>query len=198
MNWIPQIPFSGSQLYAAAVFAGLLLGIVLAGSGAASSEKVRQNLSFKDLRILRTFAFAMLTAVLLRPLAAQYYAVTAPGSGYFWCSLIGGALAGTGVFLSGRTLLSSIAGIGIGELHALWFLAGGAAFIWAYDEWDLEFEEFLKVRDFSVGSFSCPDGMAFFSVSNPGIWTAGVLALLFLALCFAPRKKQTENKEEKK
>lgn len=142
-----SLPLTGIVKYSGAVLAGLFLGMTLSRSGMASVKDMISGLKLQNTRILKTLVTALLTAILLMPLFTRLCGLPdgadiimpgldritflpSPVPGGFWQSILAGALAGTGLFLSGRTLLSSFAAVGKGELHALWFIAGAGGIIY--------------------------------------------------------------------
>ena len=199
-----SLPLTGIVKYSGAVLAGLFLGMTLSRSGLSSVKDVTESLKLQNTRILKTLVTALLTAVLLMPFFARMYglpeAVNAlpglnkvtflpsPVSGGFWQSIFAGALAGTGLFLSGRTLLSSFAAVGKGELHALWFIAGAGGVIWLFDECDILLHKKIAKFDFAAGSLPAGTGWDFFDPQMPSFWVtvfiAGVLLMIYFSSLF--------------
>lgn len=205
------LPLTGVVKYTGAVTAGLLLGMVLSRSDMASAKSVTDALKFQNSRILKTLLTALLTAILLLPFLAKLSGLPipeglrslplldrisflpSPVSGAFWQSVLAGAVTGIGLFLSGRTLLSSLAAVGKGEIHALWFLAGAGAAVWLFDEWDIEPDKWIKKFDFSTGSLPVRSGWNFFDPQMFCFWVtlfiAGVLLMVYFSSLSGKKEK---------
>lgn len=196
-----SLPLTGIVKYSGAVLAGLFLGMTLSRSGMASVKDMTAGLKLQNTRILKTLVTALLTAVLLLPFFAKLYGLPggvdsvpglervtllpSPASGGFWQSILAGALAGTGLFLSGRTLLSSFAAVGKGELHALWFIAGAGGIIWLLDECDINLKKWISKIDFSTGSLAVKNGWDFFDPEMPAFWVTVFIAAVWLMIYFS-------------
>ena len=193
-----SLPLTGIVKYSGAVLCGLFLGMILSRSGMASVKDMINGLKLQNTRILKTLVTALLAAVLLMPLFSQLYGLPggagnlpgldritflpSPVSGGVWQSIFAGALAGTGLFLSGRTLLSSFAAVGKGELHALWFIAGAGGIIWLFDECDVELHKWISKIDFSTGSLAVKTGWGFFDPEMPAFWVTVFIAAVWLMI----------------
>ena len=193
-----SLPLTGIVKYSGAVLAGLFLGMTLSRSGMASVKDMINGLKLQNTRILKTLVTALLSAVLLMPLFSQLYGLPggagnlpglnritflpSPVSGGFWQSIFAGALAGTGLFLSGRTLLSSFAAVGKGELHALWFIAGAGGIIYLFDECDIELHKWIGKIDFATGSLAVKTGWGFFDPEMPAFWVTVFIAAVWLMI----------------
>ena len=193
-----SLPLTGIVKYSGAVLCGLFLGMILSRSGMASVKDMINGLKLQNTRILKTLVTALLCAVLLMPLFSQLYGLPggagnlpgldritflpSPVSGGFWQSIFAGALAGTGLFLSGRTLLSSFAAVGKGELHALWFIAGAGGIIYLFDECDIELHKWIGKFDFSTGSLAVKNGWGFFDPEMPAFWVTVFIAAVWLMI----------------
>ena len=204
-----SLPLTGIVKYSGAVLCGLFLGIILSRSGMASVKDMINGLKLQNTRILKTLVTALLSAVLLIPLFSQLYGLPggagnlpglnritflpSPVSGGFWQSIFAGALAGTGLFLSGRTLLSSLAAVGKGEFHALAFLAGAVGTVLVFDECDLVPAKWFKKFDFSTGILPSRTGFSFFDPEMFCFWVtvflAAVLAMVYISSFFSKKEE---------
>ena len=193
-----SLPLTGIVKYSGAVLAGLFLGMTLSRSGMASVKDMISGLKLQNTRILKTLVTALLTAILLMPLFTRLCGLPdgadimpgldritflpSPVPGGFWQSILAGALAGTGLFLSGRTLLSSFAAVGKGELHALWFIAGAGGIICLFDECDIELHKWIGKIDFATGSLAVKIGLGFFDPEMPAFWVTVFIAAVWLVI----------------
>ena len=206
-----SLPLTGIVKYSGAVLTGMFLGMVLSRSGMASVKDMTDGLKLQNSRLLKTVLTALLTGILVIPFLARLRGLPVPDeisalplldkvtflpspvSGGFWQSIFAGALAGIGLFLSGRTLLSSFAAVGKGEFHALWFIAGAAATVWAFDEFDIEPAKWIAKFDFSTGSLPVKTGWGFFDPQMFSFWVtvfiAGVLLMVYIS-SFFKRKEE--------
>ena len=196
-----SLPLTGIVKYSGAVLTGLFLGMTLSRSGMASVKDTVDGLKLQNTRLLKTLVTALLTAVLLMPLFTKLCGLpggvdSVPGldrvtllpppvSGGFWQSIFAGALAGTGLFLSGRTFLASFAAVGKGELHALWFIAGAGGIIWLFDECDIKPHKWIGKIDFSTGSLAVKTGWGFFDPEMPAFWVTVFIAAVWLMIYFS-------------
>ena len=204
------LPLTGAMQYATAILTGMLLGAVLSHSGLASQKTVVNALMLKDKRILKMLLTALITAIIALPflteikrmpvpeelnllhIAKSLKLFPPPAPADFWQSLIAGALTGTGLFLSGRTLLSSLAAVGKGEFHALAFLAGAAGTIFIFDECDLTPAKWFKKFDFSTGILPSRSGFDFFDPEMFCFWItvflASILAMIYVSSFFSKKE----------
>ena len=196
-----SLPLTGIVKYSGAVLTGLFLGMTLSRSGMASVKDMTDGLKLQNTKLLKTLVTALLTAVLLMPLFTKLCGLpggvdTVPGlnritflpspvSGGFWQSIFAGAIAGMGLFLSGRTLLSSFAAVGKGEIHALWFIAGAGGIIWLFDECDIVPHKWIAKIDFSTGSLAVKTGWGFFDPEMPAFWVTVFIAVVWLMIYFS-------------
>ena len=210
-NLSSTLPLTGAGQYAAAAAAGLLLGMVLSRSGLASQKAVVNALMLKDSRILKTLLTALITAIIALPFLAKISRIPVPEEldlihiakslkllpppvpGDFWQSLIAGMLTGIGLFLSGRTLLSSLSAVGRGELHALTFLAGAAGTVLLFDECDLKPEQWFKKFDFPTGMLPTKTGFDFFDPEMFCFWITvflgAVLVMIYISSFFSKKEE---------
>ena len=112
--------------------AGLLLGFALSRIGFSSWDEVHRMFTFRDLRLLFTFAFAV---VLLVPA----WLLVARGGGARWAArpihrgtLAGGVVFGAGWAVSGACPGIAFVQLGEGQLLAFWSLVGMALGNWLY------------------------------------------------------------------
>ena len=205
------LPLTGAGQYITAVLTGMLLGAVLNLINLASQKAVINALMLKDKKILKTILTALITAIIALPFLTEIKRIPVPeeldllhiakslklfpppAPGDFWQSLIAGALTGTGLFLSGRTLLSSLAAVGKGEFHALAFLAGAVGTVLVFDECDFVPAKWFKKFDFSTGILPSRTGFSFFDPEMFCFWVtvflAAVLAMVYISSFFSKKEE---------
>ncbi|MDD3154210.1 MAG: YeeE/YedE thiosulfate transporter family protein [Victivallaceae bacterium] len=112
---------------AAAILMGMIGGFLLVKANLHSRESIVNALSLKENSLFKTVLVMLILGItgafFLR--AAGGLTATVSG-GYFYPSLIGGALAGLGLFLCGGTPITALAGAATGRIYFLWALIGMA------------------------------------------------------------------------
>jgi hypothetical protein len=115
----------GNYRLAAAIFIGIFCGFLLVKSDLAWRKTCLNMFLLKDGRLLKTLLFSLGFGVTLVYFMRYYEVITLHvRPGFFWASLIGGAVSGIGLALCCRVPITAIAALGAGRLYVLWCLAG--------------------------------------------------------------------------
>ncbi len=142
---------------AAGFIIGLLFGAALVLSGLADPDKIVGALRLKDLHAFRVTLLAVLTAMvgtyLMQTIHTPRLHLTLD---YFVAVLIGGALVGTGVGMSGFCPATALAGLGAGRADALvgaaGMLAGGVLYLLLYRPVALPLENLAVFNPDTLGN----------------------------------------------
>jgi hypothetical protein len=177
------LALTGNYRLVAAIFVGIAFGFLLIKSDLAWRSTCLNAIRLKDSRVLKTFLFSIAIGVTL------FFFMEKSGlvrvhvrPAYFWASLMGGIICGTGISLCCRVPVTAIASLAAGRLYVIWVILG---MLLAYpcvnfmsvflSKTIYNWSEPIKTEA-SVGSF--------FNLTNASLWVAGISLLLVLFLHF--------------
>jgi len=175
----------GNYRLAVAIFIGIFCGFLLVKSDLAWRKTCLNMFLLKDGRLLKTLLFSLGFGVALVYLLQHLEVITLHvRPGYFWASLIGGALSGLGLAFCFRVPITALAAIGAGRLYALWSLVGmflAVSLVGAVSD----------LLSASIYSWSRPldapqQPINFFDEGNPALWIIllSIIALTFIHFTF--------------
>jgi len=181
---------TGNYRLAAAIFIGIFCGFLLVKSDLSWRKTYLNMFLLKDGRLLKTLLFSLGFGVALVYFLQQAEVIAVHvRPGYFWASLIGGVVSGTGLAFCFRVPITAIAALGAGRLYALWSVIG---MILAVSFVDIISSELSS----SVYNWSKPldepqQADSFLDLSNPVLWIV-VLSLISLAFLQFTFRGETE------
>ncbi len=111
-----------------AIFIGMLFGFILERAGFGSSKHIAPVFFFRNLRVSQVMVSAILTCATLLTTAVymgvlDFNQIFIPTT-YIWPYLVGGALFGLGMIMSGWCPGTAVVGFATGKLDAAVFLLG--------------------------------------------------------------------------
>ncbi len=115
----------GNYRLALAIFIGIFCGFLLVKSDLAWRKTCLNMFLLKEGRLLKTLLFSLGFGVALVYFLQYMEVITIHvRPGYFWASLIGGAISGIGMAFCFRVPITAIAALGAGRFYALWSIIG--------------------------------------------------------------------------
>lgn len=190
---IEPVTLSGTPRLIAALLIGILLGMTLVKAGLASRRAILGALQLKNGNAINTMLAALLVGIVLFFAARNSGAVEVhTHTGYFWASILGGALCGVGLLFAGMTPLTAIAALGSGKLQSLLVLAGMALALPMVGSVSDALSKTLYRWDMALND--PPEPELFFAVDNPALYLAGVLIVLIVLVHFTIGDKPQEEK----
>jgi uncharacterized membrane protein YedE/YeeE len=134
-----------------ALLIGLIFGFILERAGFGKSTHIASVFYFKNLRVAETMVSAILTTSTLIALSVyfgflDFNQVFIPTT-YLWPYLLGGALFGFGMVMSGWCPGTAVVGFATGKIDAFAFLLGILVGMFIY------FDQFDKIIDFSTSGY---------------------------------------------
>ena len=186
---IEPLALSGNIRVGAAVIYGIFLGVLLVKCGFADRMQVKENLTFKSMKMAKTLLLAAGLGMIVFALLKNFHAVQAhyPAPG-FWSVLAGGIITGIGLGINGLAPISAVSALASGRLYAIWTLLGMALALPA--------ASFIKNNCGAVlAKFNAPlnnvlqtEG-SFWNLENPALWVAAAALLLFgIMACFGSKE----------
>lgn len=175
----------GNYRLAAAIFIGIFCGFLLVKSDLAWRKTCLNMFLLKDGRLLKTLLFSLGFGVALVYFMQHWELIsTHVRPGYFWASLVGGAVSGIGLALCCRVPITAIAALGAGRLYALWSIIGMILAI--------SFVDVISgVLSSAIRSWSRPidapqQADTFLDAANPALWIVllSLISLIFLHFAF--------------
>jgi len=175
----------GNYRLAAAIFIGIFCGFLLVKSDLAWRKTCLNMFLLKDGRLLKTLLFSLGFGVALVYFLQHWEVITTHvRPGYFWASLIGGAVSGIGLAFCFRVPITAIAALGAGRLYALWSIIGMLLAISFVDV-------ISSVLSSSIYTWSKPIDApqqtdTFLDAGNPALWIVllSLVSLVFLHFAF--------------
>ena len=175
----------GNYRLAAAIFIGIFCGFLLVKSDLSWRKTCLNMFLLKDGRLLKTLLFSLGFGVALVYFLQNMEVITTHvRPGYFWASLIGGAISGIGLAFCFRVPITAIAALGAGRLYALWSIIGMFLAISFVDV-------ISSMLSSSIYSWSRPidapqQADTFLSADNPALWVVllSLISLVFLHFAF--------------
>ena len=130
---------------------GIMFGFILERGGFGRSDHIAPIFYFRNLRVSQTMVSAILTASTWMIIAIyngwiDFNAVFIPNT-YVWPYVVGGALFGLGMVMSGWCPGTAAVGMVTGKIDAFVFILGIMAGMWFY------FDIFDKIASFANSSF---------------------------------------------
>ncbi len=192
-----QLFFSGAVLVVSenwklvlGILFGIVLGAMLVHSCFADGEKVRKSLQFKDFTVTENLILMLFAGLIIRFIGVKTGMMPEypPGENqYLWSCITGGVIAGFGLLLAGFAPVSAIAGLGTGNLTALWALCGMAVAIPVMKKYGHNLSDLISRWDAKLG---CGKVTAdFFDTANPALFAVIFTGVILLAFLLAARKK---------
>ncbi len=180
---------SGNWQIAGGIFFGIFLGALLAAAGFTDGNRVKSAFSLADKTLVLTFLSALFFGILLTQFAAFSGWITLPKtlSGFLWRSLIGGALCGIGLSLSGLGPFSALGSLATGKLATIGAIAGMILAIYLFRFWSCDLNAMLTKWDTHLGAV--PMSMDFFSAANPALWFSAGLLIVIAIIQFSAKGK---------
>jgi len=134
-----------------ALFIGIMFGFILERAGFGKSNHIAPIFYFRNLRVSQTMVSAILTASTWLIIAVyngwiDFNQVFIPQT-YVWPYLLGGALFGLGMVMSGWCPGTAVVGFATGKIDAGVFLLGVLTGMYVY------FNQFDKFTDFANSSY---------------------------------------------
>lgn len=134
-----------------ALFIGIMFGFILERAGFGKSNHIAPIFYFKNLRVSQVMVSAILTGATWLIIAVyngwiDFNQVFIPQT-YVWPYLVGGAMFGLGMVMSGWCPGTAIVGFATGKIDAGVFLLGIMTGMYVY------FDQFDKIADFANSSY---------------------------------------------
>jgi len=141
---------SGNENFFWALIIGIVFGLILERAGFGTSNHIAPVFFFRNLRVSQVMVSAILTCATLLTIAVyngmlDFNQIFIPTT-YIWPYLVGGALFGLGMVMSGWCPGTAVVGFATGKLDAAVFLLGVMFGMSVY------FDNFDKIADFANSS----------------------------------------------
>jgi hypothetical protein len=141
---------SGNENFFWALIIGVVFGLILERAGFGTSTHIAPVFFFRNLRVSQVMVSAILTCATLLTIAVyngmlDFNQIFIPTT-YIWPYLVGGALFGLGMVMSGWCPGTAVVGFATGKLDAAVFLLGVLFGMSVY------FDNFDKIADFANSS----------------------------------------------
>ena len=145
---------TSNQNYLYAIGIGMLFGFILERAGFGRATHIAPVFYFRNLMVSKTMVNAILTAAFLITLAVyngwvDYNQIFIPKT-YVWPYVVGGALFGLGMVMSGWCPGTAVIGLAKGKIDAVAFLAGVMVGMFVYFD---VYDAFDQVADFANSSY---------------------------------------------
>jgi len=160
MDWLFPLFTTGQISSNLNLFIGLFIGIgfgfVLEKAGFGTSKHIATVFYFRNLRVTQTMIAAIVTAatwvVIFSYMGWMDFSKVFIPITYVWPYLIGGAIFGTGMVMSGWCPGTSVVGMVTGKVDAVVFVVGMFAGMFVYFETYAYFENFANSGN--IGRFT--------------------------------------------
>jgi len=141
---------NGNENFFWALIIGIVFGLILERAGFGTSNHIAPVFFFRNLRVSQVMVSAILTCATLLTIAVyngilDFNQIFIPTT-YIWPYLVGGALFGLGMVMSGWCPGTAVVGFATGKLDAAVFLLGVMFGMSVY------FDNFDKIADFANSS----------------------------------------------
>ncbi len=160
---------------------GIMFGFILERAGFGSSKHIAPVFFFKNLRVAQTMVSAIITASTWIIIAAymgvlDFSQLFIPEV-YIWPYLVGGAMFGVGMVMSGWCPGTAVVGFARGKIDAAVFLLGLLAGMYVYFDFYDKFADFAKSG--YLGRYTID------KLVGGNIFTSGYLVTIILGLGLA-------------
>lgn len=181
----------GNYRLAAAILVGIFFGFLLIKSDLAWRKTCLNMFLLKDGRLLKTLLFSLAAGVAMVYFLQKAEVITVHvRPGYFWASLVGGAISGIGLALCCRVPVTAIAALGAGRLYAVWSIVGMLLAV--------PFVDIISGGlSSSIYSWSKPleepqQADSFLDLGNPVLWIMVIclLSLFFIQFVFSAEAEE--------
>lgn len=179
---LEPLALTGSSRLAAAIIYGMFLGLLLVKCGFADRQQVKDNLTFCNMRLVKTLLLALGVGMFVFALLRSFHAVQDQyQQPLFWGVLIGGICVGLGLGIGGMVPVTAVASLASGRLYAIWSIIG---MLLAFPVAGL----IKRVAAGAVNRLSAPVNVTMesenglFSLDSTVLWASGIVLVLVLVI----------------
>ncbi|MBR7144431.1 MAG: YeeE/YedE family protein [Lentisphaeria bacterium] len=188
---LEPLALTGNIRMAVAIIYGIFLGILIIKCGFSDRVEVKENLTFKSMKMVRILLFSaglgMIVFVLLKNFHIVQSHYPQPG---FWSVLAGGIIMGIGLGWNGLVPLTAVSALASGRLYAVWSIVGMALAVPAAALIRNNCGNVLAKFNAPLNDVLNREG-SFWSWENPALWVAGTALLLFaITACFGTKESK--------
>ncbi len=174
---IEPLSLAPNYKIAVGLLSGMILGFLLVKSDLAWRDSWLEFFQLRSGRIIKTLLMAIILGSIFFFLARNAGIVHIQvRPGYFWTSLLGGAISGLGAALAGLVPITAVASFATGKIYALAALVGMLLAI-PVMHWTRGILA-IFVENWAVALPGASRATEFFDVANPAIWVCAIGAAL--------------------
>ena len=185
---LEPLALQGNVKLAAASLFGIMLGLVLVKCDFADRKLVKENLTFNNMKMVKTLLLALGLGMMGFALLRTTHAVQSnvPPT-VFWGVLAGGVCTGIGLGIGGLIPVTAVAALASGRLYAIWVLLGMLLAIPAAKLLKMIFSGAGERFSSPVSASLEPTG-GLFALNSPVLWvSAAALMLCVIMMLFGSR-----------
>ncbi|MBR2358286.1 MAG: YeeE/YedE family protein [Lentisphaeria bacterium] len=184
------LALSGDAKLAVAVIYGLFLGVLLVKCDFSDRVIVKDNLTFKSMRMLKllllTLALGMVVFALLRDHhVVQQHIASLP----FWGVLAGGIISGIGLGMNGLIPITAVSALASGRIYAVWSMIGMALALPAANFIRNNCGGVLSKFSGNINTTLASENGTWV-LDNPALWVAGIALILFIIIAVLGKKEK--------
>lgn len=178
LSAIEPVNLQGNEKLAAAIFFGIVLGILLVKCDFAERQTVKKNLTLGNTRLSKTLLLAMGLGMLIFALLQTVHVVQGNlPAATVWGVFAGGILTGIGLAIGGLVPVTAVTALASGRIYAIWVLLGMFLAI--------PTARFLRnvlpgmAANSQIFTLSLKPGNGIFAMNSPVLW----ISLAALVIC---------------
>ena len=186
---IEPLALTGNVRMAVAIIYGIFLGLLIIKCGFYDRTEVKDNLTFKSMKMVKILLLAAGLGMLVFALLKNFHIVQPhyPQPG-FWSVLAGGIIMGIGLGWNGLVPVTAVSALASGRLYAVWSIIGMALAVPAAAFIRNKCSSVLAKFDAPINNVLHHEG-AFWRFENPVLWVAGTALMLFVIIaCFGSKE----------
>ena len=188
---LEPLALSGNVRVAVGMIYGIFLGVLLIKCGFADRMEVKDNLTFKSMKMVKILLLTAGLGMLVFALLKNWHIVQAhyPQPG-FWGVLAGGIIMGIGLGWNGLVPVTAVSALASGRLYAVWSIIGMALAVPAAAFIRNNCGDLLAKFNAPLNNVLSVEG-SFWSFDNPALWVAVIALLLFVIIaCFGAKESK--------
>lgn len=175
---LEPLVLEGNLRLAAAIFFGIVLGMLIIKINLADDRKVKDSLTLKDVTLAALLLLSLGIGIVVFYLLRDVHMVQSHTPDVtFYGALLGGILAGVGVGICGLTPVTAAAALGSGRLYSLWVLIGMVLAFPAIGLLKKYLGDLIARFAEPMASSLEPSG-GLWSFNSPVLWVAGICIVL--------------------